>query len=69
MPFDHSHICQFAPSDDEDEEKIQIQKPIIEFIRSVLKDAKQSIEERFEASTLHLTQESKLSRETTKHIF
>lgn len=50
MPFDHTHICQFMQDGDQDEQKHQSQKAVVDFIRSVLIDAKQSIEERLEAS-------------------
>jgi len=53
MPFDHSSICQFAPDDGGDEAGKQSQDQIIDFIRLVLADAKQSIEERLEASMLN----------------
>ncbi|KAN0095890.1 tetratricopeptide repeat domain containing protein [Hyaloscypha variabilis] len=55
MPFDHSSICQFAPDDGGDEAGKQSRDQIIDFIRLVLVDAKQSIEERLEAMKFRYT--------------
>jgi hypothetical protein len=52
MPFDHSRICQFT-GDEQDEPGNRSEDRIVEFIRSVLIDAKRSIEERLEASMLN----------------